>query len=260
MGMLDVVGMFPNVPVKKMLEIMRAKLEQDETLAARTKWSVDDIMSLLEISIETYFKMIDGKIYLQRDGLPIGKSISKPLAGIYMHWFEENHVFKEENESKLVYWKREMDDIFFIWRGSKDELEVFVWHLNGVEFKIKFTLNHEKDNFIPFLDVGITKKANRLITNVYRKPTHTQQYINWNSNHPKNLLLGVMKGLIHRAHILCDEKEDLMEELCLLRDVFISNGYPVKLVKETLEKSWEVETLKAVLVGLEQHVELVNQK
>jgi len=27
-----------------------------------------------------------------------------------------------------------------------------------------------------------------------------------------------------------------------------------------LEKSWEVETLKAVLVGLEQHVELVNQK
>ena len=51
-----------------------------------------------------------------------------------------------------------------------------------------------------------------------------------------------------------------MEELCLLRDVFISNGYPVKLVKETLEKSWEVETLKAVLVGLEQHVEPVNQK
>ena len=135
-------------------------------MAARTKWSVDDIMSLLEISIETYFKTIDGKIYLQRDGLPIGKSISKPLAGIYMHWFEENHVFKEENESKLVYWKREMDDIFFIWRGSKDELEVFVWHLNGVEFKIKFTLNHEKDNFIPFLDVGITKKANRLTTNV----------------------------------------------------------------------------------------------
>ena len=125
-----------------------------------------------------------------------------------------------------------MDDIFFIWRGSKDELEVFVWHLNGVEFKINFTLNHEKDNFIPFLDVGIPKKANRLTTNVYRKPTHTQQYINWNSNHPKNLLLGVMKGLIHRAHILCDEKEDLMEELCLLRNVFILNGYPVKLVKE----------------------------
>jgi len=81
------------------------------------------------------------------------------------------------------------------------------------------------------------------------KPTRTQQYINWNSNHPKKLLLGVMKGFIHRAHILCGEKEDLMEELCLLRNVFISNGYPVKLVKETLEIAWEVETLKAVLAG-----------
>ena len=39
----------------------------------------------LEISIETYFKTIDGKLYFQRDELPIGKSISKPLAGIYIY-------------------------------------------------------------------------------------------------------------------------------------------------------------------------------
>ena len=70
---------------KKTLEIKRAKLEQDETLAARTKWSVDDVISLLESSIEPYFKTSDRSIYLQRDVLPIGKSISKPLAGIYMH-------------------------------------------------------------------------------------------------------------------------------------------------------------------------------
>ena len=171
MGTLDIVGMFPNVPVKQTLQVTRDKLEKDETLSSRTKWSVDEIMKLLEISIETYFKTIDGKIYFQRDGLPIGKSISKPLAGIYMHWFEENHVFKAENEQRLVYWKREMDDIFFVWRGTKDELEEFVWHLNGVEFKIKFTLNHEENGFIAFLDVGITKKGGKLVTNVYRKPT-----------------------------------------------------------------------------------------
>ena len=31
-------------------------------------------------------------------------------------------------------------------------------------------------------------------------------------------------------------------------------------MKETLEKSWEVETLKAVLVGIEQEVKPVQQK
>ena len=69
-----------------------------------------------------------------------------------------------------------------------------------------------------------------------------------------------MKGLIHRAHVLCDEKQDLLDELSLLRDVFIANGYPEKLVNNTLEKSWEVETLKAVLVGVQQELKAENQK
>ena len=69
-----------------------------------------------------------------------------------------------------------------------------------------------------------------------------------------------MKGLIHRAHVLCDEKQDLLDELSLLRDVFIADGYPEKLVNNTLEKSWEVETLKAVLVGVQQEVKAENQK
>ena len=104
----------------------------------------------------------------------------------------------------------------------------------------------EREGFLPFLDVGITSVDGRLKTKVYRKPTHTQQYINWNSNHPKNMLLGVLKGLIHRAHVICDEKEDLLEELELLRNVFICNGYPEHLVSATLKESWRRETLKAI--------------
>jgi len=227
-------------------------------LTGRTKWKVEDIMRLLHISIETYFKTIDGKIYFQRDGLPIGKSISKPLAGIYMHWFERNFVYNEDKSLKhgLKFWKRQVDDVFFIWEGTKDELELFVWHLNGVEMKIQFKMELEKEGFLPFLDVGISKSGGKLVTKVYRKPTHTQQYINWLSNHPKNMLLGVLKGLIHRAHVLCDLKEDLLEELALLTNVFVTNGYPEKLVKKTMEESWAKETLKAVMVGIEHEVEV----
>ena len=90
--------------------------------------------------------------------------------------------------------------------------------------------------------------------------THTQQYIHWRSNHPKNLLLGVLKGLIHRAHQLCDLKEDLLEELALLKDVFISNGYPEALVQKTIKNSWEKETLKAILVEPNGIQDLKNSK
>ena len=117
----------------------------------------------------------------------------------------------------------------------------------------------EKERFLLFLDV-VTKSERMLVTKVYRKPTHTQQYIHWNSNHPKNMLLGVMKGLIHRAHVLCDLDEELLEELTLLKDVFISNGYPEKLVLQTLEQSWATETLKAILVGVQQEVRQRKRK
>ena len=39
----------------------------------------------------------------------------------------------------------------------------------------------------------------------------------------------------------------LLEELALLRDVFIANGSPEKQVQKTLNESWAKETLKAVL-------------
>ena len=158
-GTLDIVGMFPNIPVAKTLEVTREELENDETLSGRTKWKIDDIIKFLEISIETYFKTIDGKIYYQRDGLPIGKSISKPLAGIYMHWFEKNFVYNADNSLRhcLKFWKRQVDDVFFVWKGTKEELELFVWRLNGVEMKIQFKMDLEKEGFLPFLDVGITK-------------------------------------------------------------------------------------------------------
>ena len=54
----------------------------------------------------------------------------------------------------------------------------------------------------------------------------------------------MLKGLIHRAHVICDLKEDLLEELDLLKNVFVRNGYPEQLVTKTLKESWPRETLK----------------
>ena len=45
-----------------------------------------------------------------------------------------------------------------------------------------------------------------------------------------------------------------MEELELLKNVFISNGYPEKLVLKTVKESWAKETMKAVLMGIEHDV------
>ena len=64
------------------------------------------------------------------------------------------------------------------------------------------------------------------------------------------------------AHVLCDvdKKKDVLEKLALLKNVFVSNGYPEKLVQKTVQESWAKETLKTILVGIEQDVEVEKSK
>ena len=66
--------------------------------------------------------------------------------------------------------------------------------------------------------------------------------------------------MIHRAHVLCDLKKDLIEELDLLKNVFTSNGYPEHLVLKPLRESWQRETLKAVLKRSATASEVENEQ
>jgi len=84
---------------------------------------------------------------------------------------------------------------------------------------------------------SVHTKRKRLI---YRKGLQERD------TYPKVYSLEVLKGLIHRAHLLRDLKEDLLDELNLLRDVFVSNKYPYKLVNKTVNESWSVELKKCI--------------
>ena len=159
--------------------------------------------------------------------MPIGKSISGPIAGIYLHWFERTYIFNDTCEFKPHFWKRMREDILIVWKQGDSEFHRFYWYLMGIEPRIKFTVEREKDGILPFMDIHIRREKDKLVTKVYRKDTHTNRYLNRRSNHSKSFLLGIVKGQTHRAHYFCDLKEDLLEELSFLRDVFVMNGYPL---------------------------------
>ena len=244
----DVRSLYPSIPIQKTLQITRERLYADDKLADRTKWNPDDIIKLLEICLETHFKTLDGRIYTQTDGTPIGKSISGPLADIYMDWFENEYIYSDSNEFRdnIKIWKRSRDDIYILWNGGEEALDCFFWRVNYIDPRIQFTIERENNRVLPFLDMSLKRYPNKIETKIYRKETHTQKYIHWKSNHSKNCKLGILKGLIHRAHLLCDRKEDLLEEIQLLKDVFIANGYPKKLVEKTVNQSWKTELEKEI--------------
>ena len=70
--------------------------------------------------------------------------------------------------------------------------------LNAIDQLISFTIEEEEINQIAFLDVLVACKDNTLIVDVYRKPTHTDSYLDFFSHHDKrhekklNLFMSMM--------------------------------------------------------------------
>ena len=69
------------------------------------------------------------------------------------------------------------------------------------------------DGAIPFLDILITPKDDgSLQTSVYRKPTHTDLYLQWDSHHTIPSKYSVVGTLYHRAKTICSNQEMLLKE------------------------------------------------
>ncbi|GJQ73523.1 hypothetical protein Trydic_g13875 [Trypoxylus dichotomus] len=81
---------------------------------------------------------------------------------------------------------------------------------NGLQESIKFTIELEVDDKIPFLDVLIHKQSNgTLRMTVYKKPTG--QYLHFDSNHPHNVKMGVTECLYNRTRDVCSDDGDREE-------------------------------------------------
>jgi len=120
--------------------------------------------------------------------------------------------------------------------NSLDKLNEFLSHINNLSKHIKFTIEIEKDNQLPFLDVLLTKKNGKLSHQVFRKQTHIDKYLHSNSHqHPKQKV-GVIKTLATRASRISDPKH-LEEELNHIHKVFINNGYQKHIIQKIIKES-----------------------
>ena len=67
----------------------------------------------------------------------------------------------------------------------------------------------------------------RLNTSVYRKPTHMDQYLHWDSLHPISSKYSVVGTLHHRARTVCSNKQLLQQEEDHLARALKNCNYPM---------------------------------
>ncbi|KAJ8023203.1 hypothetical protein HOLleu_35531 [Holothuria leucospilota] len=159
---------------------------------------------------------------------------------------------------KPKFWKRYKDDILEL--VKKENADALTDHLNQTDAtgSIKFIDERENDGHLPCLDVLIVRKDNGTIKLlVYRKSSHTDQYLNFHSHHPFHHKLGVIRTLMERCHNIVTEEEDKTIERRHITEALERCGYPswtFTKVKHQMERSqWDKksrEERKAIRIGL----------
>ncbi len=114
------------------------------------------ILQLIEICVtSTYFKF-NSQWYQQIKGLAMGSSLSPLIACIFMEEFE-SQTLAQAPQRPLAWW-RYVDDVLILYDNKKLDINNRLQHSNSADptESIKFTLELESNDSLPFLDTLIT--------------------------------------------------------------------------------------------------------
>jgi predicted GIY-YIG superfamily endonuclease len=237
---LDVTSLYTNTPTEVALNILKEKLyeiENSETFKNCTDLPIPAIIDLVSVCLEyTYFEF-DNKFYQQNNGLAMGGVLSGILAEIVLQRLEQDTLKNLEQKAiKLLHYSRYIDDAFAAIIAEK--VTEVTEEFNKFHPKIQFTTEIEREGQLPYLDILITRNIqnNKLSTSVYRKPTDSGIYLNFNSNQHISVHRSVIYSLINRAYTHCSDDNIRKTELGVIRDTLIRNNYPLNEINKICKK------------------------
>ncbi|XP_060756578.1 uncharacterized protein LOC132867614 [Neoarius graeffei] len=220
----DVTSLFTCIPTTEAVESVRKRLLQDNTLLDRTNLTTDQICTLLDLCLTTTYFQFNESFYRQKHGCTMGSPVSPIVANLYMEEVEHKALTTFSGVAPS-HWFRYVDDTWV--KIKTHEVEAFSKHINAVDININFTREDVSGNNLAFLDCDVHNRQDRSLSiEVYRKPPHTDQYLLFNSHHPLEHKLGVIRTLQHRAQNIPTTVEGKEKEQNHIKKALQNCGYP----------------------------------
>lgn len=223
---LDVVSLYPSIP----LELIRDSIKKRwPSISEHCTISEEHFIKLIDFIFESSYCLYNGIYYKQLTGTPMGSVISPILAQYVMDDLLEKCI--EKLTFKMPFCKKYVDDIICMVPSNKVQETLTVF--NSQHPKIQFTVEEEKDQSVPFLDVKIIRRETTLITDWYTKPTYSGRYINFQSYHATkiktNFIINMKNKITQVSH-----EELIQNNLKKLYNTLRSNSYPANLLKKLI--------------------------
>ena len=229
----DVKSLYTNIPTQKAMLSLRKILKENENSLPISSQALGDLVeACLEFTLFEY----NGNRYKQIRGLKMGSPISPLVACLFLESIEKDKILPNLPKDSL--WLRYIDDVLFIC-NKKEEVENTLEKINNIEDSIKFTVEMEENNELPFLDVKIIKRGKDLIFDVYRKPTNSDNYIHYFSAHSNSTKTGIIIGFFLRAYRICDPIF-IDQEITKIYESFRKRDYPNYFINNARRKAEKI--------------------
>ena len=206
------------------------------------------MIELSDLILKSNEFQFEGENYIQKEGTAIGSRMGKNYACTYMGKWEKEVCDEAEKVmgKRPKWWKRFVDDVFGVWKGTKEEFLSFIRICNENEERIKVTYDICEEEAV-FLDVKVVRKEEgRVKTELYVKPTDRTRYLHKNSDHPRHVKEGIAKGQARRLRRICSEEEDYWKYAAKTKEKMVSRGYGDQQVSRQLREAFSMEREEAL--------------
>ena len=206
--------------------------------------STESLLEGLDLCINNNNFSFGEKFYKQVGGVGTGVVCAPPYACLAMGKFEDQ-VFNTMTEERrfielILFWKRFIDDILLLFKGTEAECDNLVSWLNSIIpglIKLKCDFGHDN---LEFLDLRIMIVGGRLETEIFVKPTNQQLYLDYKSNHPTHCKDAIVYSQALRVVQLCSQPNSTQQHLQRLSEKFENRGYPKNVLEKAFKKATAV--------------------
>ena len=236
---IDVVSVYDSLKHSLVFEAL-----DDAAQSWRPAWDTnfrDWLRNHLELSFRSAVVKYGDNWYAGVNGIPTGGIPSVDAGNISVYYVLKKLVYSADvKPEQLLLFLRFVDDGSGIWNGT--EQSFLIWFENfrltsvaeyGLDFT--FTLN-PVTQFTQFLDIQYRFIDGKLTTDIYKKETDANRYLNYSSFHPRHMFHSIVYSQALRYRRIINDDSIFHQRLIELQSYFLKSAYPGPLVNDVVEK------------------------